>query len=392
MRLRFWRLPLLGRSAARLLVTGAAVLVLVVGLLTTTFFFRPTLAHADGNSRLDTFFIVNTSSMPYGVYHLWSDDIGATWSGPEYLGRPASNSYFLTSLSAVSDAPGRLELFAVAGPLDGVLFDSNGDDLRQANSSAIYSDVFNNGHWSGWFPWSGQTVLGYLLSSAPATTSWGPGRMELFINGYNQSNGAIALLHTWADNGVWSGKWEVLGTGLMQGHPAATSSGSGRDDVFVRGGGNELDHKWFANGHWSSGWENLGGDLAYSPTAGSGGDGWDVYALNPAGGLSTLDYRSWGYWGWFDLDSNTISASPAVAWTPGVLHVFARSPGGTSLLYKTWNQWWSGWSGLFSVTDPYGAISEPTAIVWDSIMSSTPPPPPPPRCGGPGQPPCPVTP
>jgi hypothetical protein len=251
------------------------------------------------------------------------------------------------------------------------VFTVSGDNLLSARSSAIYADVFDQGHWSGWFPWAGGSMLGYLFSSSPATSSWGPGRMELFINGYNQSTGAFALLHTWADNGAWSGSWEVLGTGLMQGHPAAVSWGPGRTDVFVRGGGNELDHKWFDNGHWSSGWEDLGGSLTSSPTVSSGAVCYlNVFVRNQNGGLSQRSFWPSGWGPWWDLDSNTISASPAVVETPGYIHVFARAPGAKTLLYKNWtNQWWSGWRGLLNITDQYGLMSEPAVIVW------TPPPP-----------------
>src|SRR5262249_45804028 len=134
----------------------------------------------------------------------------------------------------------------------------------------IFSNVYSNGQWSGWSPWSsGEAAISpngswwtvvacpladifgndpcaanlYHFTSTPTVTSWGPGRMDMFAYATGDT-GAVALLDSWADGGVWSGNWEVLGTGLMPhgptDRPAATSWGPGRLDVFVRGGGNEL--------------------------------------------------------------------------------------------------------------------------------------------------------
>ena len=45
----------------------------------------------------------------------------------------------------------------------------------------------------------------YEWVSGAAISSWGPGRLELFILA-QRSDGAIALMHTWGDNGQWSGR------------------------------------------------------------------------------------------------------------------------------------------------------------------------------------------
>src|SRR5262249_57024619 len=173
------------------------------------------------------------------------------------------------------------------------------------SDNGLWQKTYNVG-WSGWFRVPGQSSTGiicvsdflcFTLLSSPAVASWGPGRMEVFLNG-SGTDGSISLLHSWADNYTWSGRWERLGTGLMQGAPGAVSWGSGRTDVFVRGGGDELDHKWFDNGHWSSGWENLGGIMTTAPVAASHGLGqWDVFTRGTDAGLWDAWFAgSFGAW------------------------------------------------------------------------------------------------
>jgi hypothetical protein len=59
------------------------------------------------------------------------------------------------------------------------------------------------GGWSGW-----QNLGGKELTDTPATSSWGPGRLDLFAKG---SGGT--LQHMWSDNGGWY-NWENLGGNL----------------------------------------------------------------------------------------------------------------------------------------------------------------------------------
>lgn len=378
MPIRFWRPSPRRRIAAKHLVASAAVLILGVSLLmTSVLLVRPAVVQAHSlapyqGQRLDTFFIVNDSDghRPYGMYHVWSDDQGTTWSGLESLGTPGSNLFFFSAPSAVSDAPGHIELFALAGALDESVMFTPDDNLRTANSSAIYSDVFDHGHWSGWFPWSGQKAFGYLFSSAPATTSWGPGRMELFVYGYDLNTGGKALLHTWADQGAWSGNWEVLGTGNMQESPAAVSPQPGRDDVFVRGAGGELDHKGFANGQWSSGWANLGGTYLYSPAVAS----WAPSRLDViVVGTDHVPYRLWSDDGgttWsspISLGGAASSFPAAISVSTGRLDVFMRGTDGHPYHQGFNNTTPFGWESLS--TDSVSALA---SVAWIPVA---PPPP-----------------
>ncbi|MBA2678214.1 MAG: hypothetical protein H0U76_07475 [Ktedonobacteraceae bacterium] len=288
------------------------------------------LAPAQAGMRLDTFFVVSNTSgqLPYGLYHKWSDNDGSTWSGLAPLGRPGNGTLdYLTVLSAVSDAPGHLELFALAGTATGAIYNAD-EDLLTSVDSSLYTNVFDQGQWSGWVqvPWAGHTELGYLLSSAPATTSWGPGRMELFIYGRNPSTGDMALLHTWADNGHWSGNWEVLSTGDMRGIPAAVSPQAGRDDVFMRGLDGQLSRQRFVSGSWL-GKDNLGGNYLYSPAVAS----WSPNHLDLiVVGTDHVPYRKWTddegttWSSWVSLGGATFAEPAAVSPSTGRLHVFMR--------------------------------------------------------------------
>jgi hypothetical protein len=98
---------------------------------------------------------------------------------------------------------------------------------------------------SWWNTWSNWQSLGGILTSDPATVSWGDSRIDVFVRGTDN-----ALWHKWF-NGTWSG-WESLG-GVLSSGPDVSSWAAGRLDVFVRGADNALWHKWF-NGT-CSGWE-----------------------------------------------------------------------------------------------------------------------------------------
>src|ERR1051326_7069702 len=347
MHLSFWRPSLVGRGAAKRLVASVAVLALVVAMLTTSLLFaRPTAAatkqqHSTRVSlqaqsgtppRLEIFSIFEGE-----INHQWSDDSGATWVIGPSLPRLGDHQLFVGTPAAVSDGIGRLTVFA------------------RSELGFLYSSTYRSGSWSGWTLVPGTSGAGvfithdvifadnYLFTSDPAVSSWGPGRLDLFLYGRHEDTGAIALLHTWADQGAWSGRWEVLGTGLMQGKPAAVSWGPGRVDVFVRGGGNELDHKWFDQGSWSSGWENKGGTLASSPAVASWQPGHlVVFAWDQAGRLSDIGF--WGQWfGWGTVDdSNAYHFGDPAATTAGLgtwQIVVARGQNDT-LLHKGYNDGW----------------------------------------------------
>src|SRR5581483_7891113 len=96
--------------------------------------------------------------------------------------------------------------------------------VRGAASAAVAAD------WSGW------ESLGGVLTSGADVSSWGSGRLDVFVRGTDN-----ALWHKWYD-GSWH-DWESLG-GVLTSDPSVASWGSGRLDVFVRGLDSVLWHKW----------------------------------------------------------------------------------------------------------------------------------------------------
>ncbi|CAH1087662.1 putative baseplate assembly protein [Candidatus Nitrotoga sp. 1052] len=201
---------------------------------------------------------------------------------------------------------------------------------------------------SWWDIWSNWQSLGGVLTSDPATVSWGDGRIDVFVRGTDN-----ALWHKWF-NGTWSG-WESLG-GVLSSGPDVSSWAAGRLDVFVRGADNALWHKWF-NGTWS-GWESLGGVLTSDPAAVSWGDGRiDVFVR----GTDNALWHKWfdGVWSGWESLGGTLSSGPDVSsWAAGRLDVFVRGAD-NALWHKWFNGTWSGWESLGGVL-----TSDPAAVSW----------------------------
>ena len=201
---------------------------------------------------------------------------------------------------------------------------------------------------SWWDTWSNWQSLGGVLTSDPATVSWGDGRIDVFVRGSDN-----ALWHKWF-NDTWSG-WESLG-GVLSSGPDVSSWASGRLDVFVRGTDNALWHKWF-NGTWS-GWESLGGVLTSDPTAVSWGEGRiDVFAR----GADNALWHKWfnGTWSGWESLGGTLSSGPDVSsWASGRLDVFVRGAD-NALWHKWFNGIWSNWESLGGVL-----TSDPAAVSW----------------------------
>jgi hypothetical protein len=140
-----------------------------------------------------------------------------------------------------------------------------------------------------WYDWN--------PDSFPAIISWGPERLDLFMHA-TRYDGAVTLLHAWRTSDAGEFKWEALGTGLMQGSPAAVSWGPGRIDVFARGGGSDLAHKFFDDGRWSP-WESLGNQITASPAViSTGPQQLNVFARGTDGAL----YHRWFGAAWYDWE------------------------------------------------------------------------------------------
>jgi hypothetical protein len=271
-----------------------------------------------------------------GIQHRGSNDGGSTWgdwqSVPAAVCGENRSLVFFGTPAIVSDQPGRLWLVArgaraVAG--------NQGEDLGLWATQKI--TALGSG-WDCWQPLTdpGSIQIGSVIhnfaGSSPAISSLQPGQLDVFSVMRNRSTGALELAHSWIIvplsyvwYGLGSNPWEILGTGNLQGAPAAVSWAPGRLDVFVRGFQGEIEHKWFDNWQWSSGWDNLGGFLTSSPTVASPGPGrLNIFARGGDGHLWSIYFA--GAWsGWGDLGEflPENSTPTATSRAPMTLDIFA---------------------------------------------------------------------
>jgi len=202
-------------------------------------------------------------------------------------------------------------------------------------------DVFVRGSdnklWHKWYAggWSGWEGLGSPprgLGSDPVAVAWGPGRLDVFAAGVDGQ-----LWHIWYDGG-WSG-WEPLG-GTVVGAPAAASWAPGRLDVFVEGADRALYTRTY-DGGWS-GWSRIGGVLTAAPTAVSWGPGRIDVVVRGADDQAWHTWFDGGWHGFEPLGGQLANPAAMSAWAPGRLDIFAEGVDGR--LYHQWyDEGWSGW-------------------------------------------------
>lgn len=313
MHIRFWRQSLQRRIAARQLVASAAILALVVGILMTSLLFARHAAAAprqphtsvttqteSGTPRLETFWVGSDSL----VYHRWSDDGGATWSAPTVVPSPTGFHAAGGMPAVVSDGVGRLNVFVQ---------DNLGESVYKTSTNGVWSPATA---WNtipgmtvtapGWLTINGFDGFTFSPVSVPAVSSWGPGHMDLFLLALPRVAAPVfmpeVILHTWADNDIWSGQWDEPAADFhfLFNYPVtAVSWGPGRIDVFALTDSNQLEHLWYdaGNGGWHP-LENLGGAITSIPSAASPGPGrLNVFARGTNGDLWGRRFAgSWGPW------------------------------------------------------------------------------------------------
>jgi hypothetical protein len=212
------------------------------------------------------------------------------------------------------------------------------------------NQLWHKSYSGSWSVWQSLGSPPGGLGSDPAAVAWSAGRIDVFVTGVDG--------HLWHKSyaGSWSG-WENLSGGIV-GAPAVSSWGPGRLDVFVRGTDNQLWHKSYA-GSWSA-WEALGGGLTSSPAAVAWGPVHiDVFARG-------ADLAAWhiaytGSWSRFQSLGGALADAPGVSsWEVGRLDLFAR--GTDNHLYHQWFDEgnWSGWQPTVSGT----ITSAPAAVSW----------------------------
>jgi len=192
---------------------------------------------------------------------------------------------------------------------------------------------------TGWSPWAGVVAPSRGILGAPAVASWGPGRLDIFVRGRDNT-----MYHRWSGNsGSSFSGWESLGAppGGLASSPAAVSWGSNRIDVFVRGSDNALWHRWWNGARWY-GWERLGGILLSAPAVAS----WSPNRLDVfvVGAQHVMYHLFWtGAWHPYQsLGGYALQDPGAVSWGPNRVDLFTL--GVNNLLYhRYWNGSWSPW-------------------------------------------------
>jgi len=240
-------------------------------------------------------------------------------NGSEYLG---GNLPFGCAVG--SSGPGRVDVVATGndwniwqnfqqnGPWSGWIKIAGGSSYRapgctwrhdgtfwvfvQGTNGLLYGNLWNGSRWGGW----AQILGSGYVKSGPSACSWGPGRLDIVVQGNDN-----AVWHGWnvSPNPAWG--WESLGKDCVGGlNPAVMSWGPNRLDVFVIASDLNVWHKWYANG-WSA-LENLspGGTKG---AAGIGCLGWNGYidvfvnqgtGASGSGTINQLTYNGgWGGWG-----------------------------------------------------------------------------------------------
>jgi murein DD-endopeptidase MepM/ murein hydrolase activator NlpD len=199
--------------------------------------------------------------------------------------------------------------------------------------------------------WVRTETLGGQLTSGPGVASWGPGRLDVFARGSNNS-----LIHKWYSNGWWN--WESLG-GIITSDPAAVSWGVGRIDVFARGGDNALWHRAYASSGWAA-WESLGGILTSAPAVASWGTGrLDVFMTGTDSALWHRGYDGTNWQSWESLGGGLAAHPAAVSWSNGRIDIVARG-----LDNAMWHRWYDagGWFNWESVGGQFATA--PSVASW----------------------------
>ena len=170
-------------------------------------------------------------------------------------------------------------------------------------------------------PPSGWERVGASMTSAPAVTSWGTNRLDVFARGQD-----LALYHTWWDGTSWH-PWGRI-PGSLSSAPAAVSTSVNHIDVFARGQDMALYHTWTSDGGttWAY-WQRLSASMTSAPSVSSWGPGrLDVFGRGQDMALyhlaTTDGGNSWSPW---ERLPGSLTSDPAAASSAaGRIDVFAR--------------------------------------------------------------------
>jgi hypothetical protein len=233
--------------------------------------------------------------------------------------------------------------------------------------------------------WNGTAWTGWAQQQPPATTNYkptavdyAPNHIDLFVTLAENTDGTGNVYQQTCDSGA-CGAWRELTPGVLTSGPAATSWGPGRLDVFGRGTDGLLYHNWSVDGvNWNF-WEApLGIAIKNAPAAvgwGAGSAGSNqltVFYLGPDDDqLHWLRYdeniaqvnpdAAWQDLGIVGGNKGSFNSAPAVtSWNPNEFDVFGRWTDGT-LRHSTFNgSSWSNWDQMTT----FKLGNAPGAVAW----------------------------
>jgi hypothetical protein len=201
------------------------------------------------------------------------------------------------------------------------------------------------GTWTNW------ESLGGTCLSAPAVTSWGTNRLDIFSIGIDSQ-----LYHKWWNGTQWN-DWKRLPAGKFTYKPTAISRGENRLDVFAIGFDKRLYHSSWNGTQWSN-WKAIEGSVCIHGVAATswGSSRIDLFTV----GTNSVVYHNWGdgeQWsGWkplmiegqieWEKSSTSICAPAAVSSKPNRIDIFTL--GIDNQVYHAWgdgNQW-MGWKKM----------------------------------------------
>ncbi|WP_437937676.1 hypothetical protein [Sorangium sp. So ce341] len=166
------------------------------------------------------------------------------WAAWQSLGESPYGG-FDSDPAVVSWGYGRIDVVAGAS-LSGASSCETGADCRIYIRSFDYS----GGGWSSSWSWVGYPGSG--VKSAPAISSWGTNRLDVFVRGADDK----LWQRTYTSSG-WGGTWHQRGAETFNGKPAAVSRDTNRIDVVARGTDGQVWQISY-NGTWG-GWAPIGG-------------------------------------------------------------------------------------------------------------------------------------
>ncbi len=227
---------------------------------------------------------------------------------------------------------------------------NNLDVFGRGSDNHLWHTSWNGIKWTGWVGLGGSTV-----ESGPGAVYQGGGQTDVMANLFNHE-----VSHWFTFGSGWLS--QTLG-GNNTSDPDLSSWGSGRLDLFVRGSDAALWHRYWNGVSWS-GWESLGGSMYGGPGAVSWGPNRiDVVARSNDANHSLTHWWYDGSWHCCDNLGGINTSDPDLATTASG-HLVVAVRGSDNALYLRQYDVGNGWGAWEQVPSSYGTTSGPSAISW----------------------------